>query len=186
MVTAFIGQHNKNKMEVGEFEVKGRQVIIHPEFQRRSLINDICVIKTEFMNLRNRATAAPACLPSAGDHPAHDTRCWAAGWGRKSNRQIAISLQEVDLKIISDDVCETTANKGHLIRDTMFCAGHMEGRKDGCQGDSGGPLICEKDGQPILTGVTSWGFGCGSVNSPGVWTKVESYESWIRALMRST
>ena len=27
---------------------------------------------------------------------------------------------------------------------------------DTCQGDSGGPLICEQDGRPILTGVTSW------------------------------
>ena len=138
------------------------------------------------MNLRNRETAAPACLPAVGSHPTHGTRCWAAGWGRKTNRQIASVLQEVDLNIISDEVCDTTANKGHLIKDSMFCAGYLSGGKDGCQGDSGGPLICEQDGQPMLTGVTSWGFGCGSVNSPGVWTKVESYTEWIRTLMRKS
>ena len=185
-VRAFIGEHNKRVFDRGQFEVQGRQIIVHPEFQRRTLIHDICVVKVEFMNLRNRETAAPACLPAVGSHPTHGTRCWAAGWGRKTNRQIASVLQEVDLNIISDEVCDTTANKGHLIKDSMFCAGYLSGGKDGCQGDSGGPLICEQDGQPMLTGVTSWGFGCGSVNSPGVWTKVESYTEWIRTLMRKS
>ena len=60
----------------------------------------------------------------------------------------------------------------------FFCRG-----KDGCQGDSGGPLICAVDGQPILTGITSWGYGCAEANSPGVWTKVESYTGWIKSLM---
>ena len=41
----------------------------------------------------------------------------------------------------------------------MFCAGKEEGGKDACQGDSGGPLVCVKDGQPIIYGVTSWGYG---------------------------
>ena len=41
----------------------------------------------------------------------------------------------------------------------MFCAGQEEGSKDACQGDSGGPLVCAKNGQPIIYGVTSWGFG---------------------------
>ena len=171
-------------MDDGEFELRATSVTLHPEFQRRTLINDICIVKVPTMALRNRATAAPACLPASGDHPAHDTRCWAAGWGRKSNRQVATTLQEVDLKIISDEVCQTTANQGHLVPGSMFCAGYLAGGKDGCQGDSGGPLICAVNGQPVLVGVTSWGFGCGSVNSPGVWTKVETYTSWIQSHMQ--
>ena len=66
----------------------------------------------------------------------------------------------------------------------MMCVGWLEGGKDGCQGDSGGPLICQDgDNQPVLHGVTSWGFGCGTKNSPGVWTKVSSYVPWIQSLM---
>ena len=61
----------------------------------------------------------------------------------------------------------------------MFCAGYLEGGKDGCQGDSGGPLICAINNQPVLVGITSWGFGCAKENSPGVWTKVSDYTNWI-------
>jgi len=61
----------------------------------------------------------------------------------------------------------------------MFCAGYLEGGKDGCQGDSGGPLICAVENRPVLIGITSWGHGCAEVNSPGVWTKVSDYTNWI-------
>ena len=47
----------------------------------------------------------------------------------------------------------------HFDPENMFCAGQEEGSKDACQGDSGGPLVCAKNGQPIIYGVTSWGFG---------------------------
>jgi len=125
--------------------------------------------------------AAHACLPPKGYTPPEHTRCWSAGWGIMSNGRPAEALQEVDLKIISDETCEKTKNSGYLVEGSMMCAGWLEGGKDGCQGDSGGPLICvDKENQPVLTGVTSWGFGCGTKNSPGVWTKVSSYIDWIQ------
>ena len=68
-------------------------------------------------------------------------------------------LHEVDLRIISDDTCRNTQNLDGFVKDIMFCAGHLEGFKDGCQGDSGGPLICAEKGEPILYGITSWGKG---------------------------
>lgn len=68
-------------------------------------------------------------------------------------------LHEVDLRIISDETCRNTRNFDGFVKDIMFCAGHIEGFKDGCQGDSGGPLICAEKGEPILYGITSWGKG---------------------------
>ena len=123
--------------------------------------------------------AAAACLPSSdSDHPEHGTRCWAAGWGKMGDGKIATALQEVDVGIIDDVTCLDTDNADHL-KDGMFCAGYLEGGKDGCQGDSGGPLVCAVDNKPVLYGVTSWGFGCAKPNSPGVWTKVNNYIDWI-------
>jgi len=136
------------------------------------------------MQLQRRPIAAPACLPDIGEHPRPGTRCWTAGWGYTDKGKVADQLQEVDLKIISDRECKTTENSAFLVSGAMFCAGTFDGGKDACQGDSGGPLICADPGrQPVLSGVTSWGIGCGKANSPGVWTKVSNYIPWIRAHM---
>ena len=40
------------------------------------------------------------------------------------------------------------------------------------QGDSGGPLIVNVDGNYEFQGITSWGYGCGRSNSPGVYADV--------------
>ena len=52
----------------------------------------------------------------------------------------------------------------------MICGG-KEGH-DTCSGDSGGPLIANINGKFTLVGVTSWGKGCGLVDSPGVYADI--------------
>lgn len=178
-----VGEHSTTVWDLGQFTAGVTSMHIHPEYHPGTFQNDICVLQTTDMNLRMRHTAAPACLPPKGWHPDVGTRCFAAGWGRMHFNEPARVLQEVDLDIISDERCLATPNAGTFMPEQMFCAGHLTGGKDACQGDSGGPLICVKDEQPILVGVTSWGLGCGRPNSPGVWTKVTTYEPWIRTLM---
>jgi len=47
------------------------------------------------------------------------------------------------------------------------------------KGDSGGPLVCVSSGVWTLTGVTSWGIGCGDERSPGIYTNIAKYTRWI-------
>lgn len=48
------------------------------------------------------------------------------------------------------------------------------------KGDTGGPLQCEdQDGRFHLVGITSFGFGCGRPNYPGVYTKISEYIDFI-------
>nr|CAD7432785.1 unnamed protein product [Timema monikensis] len=53
-------------------------------------------------------------------------------------------------------------------------------------GDSGGPLVWEIDRVPYLVGVVSWGEGKGSLESPGVYTKVSFYKKWIKTHTKDT
>ena len=51
------------------------------------------------------------------------------------------------------------------------------------QGDGGGPLVCEDSGYNELTGLVSWGFGCGRKDVPGVYVKVSSFIGWINQII---
>ena len=61
----------------------------------------------------------------------------------------------------------------------------MQGGIDTCQGDSGGPAISfltlpkVEEVRATLVGLTSWGYGCGRANKPGVYTKVSKYVGWV-------
>ena len=51
------------------------------------------------------------------------------------------------------------------------------------QGDGGGPLVCEDTGYNELTGLVSWGFGCGRKDVPAVYVKVSSFIGWINQII---
>ena len=70
------------------------------------------------------------------------------------------------------------------VDDSQLCAGSVQGQVDTCQGDSGGPLyrVSETSSRPVsVAGITSWGIGCGSASTPGVYTQVTAYANWIQA-----
>ncbi|KAB0394872.1 hypothetical protein E2I00_008107 [Balaenoptera physalus] len=95
-------------------------------------------------------------------------------------------LQEVELRLLGEAACQCLYSRPGPFNLTfqllpgMLCAGYPEGRRDTCQGDSGGPLVCKEGGRWFQAGITSFGFGCGRRNRPGVFTAVAPYEAWIR------
>jgi len=77
---------------------------------------------------------------------------------------IPLRVREADLPIVSEQECIRKVNavteKIFVLPASSFCAGG-EYKNDACQGDGGGPLVCKEDGYYELTGLVSWGFGCG-------------------------
>ncbi|XP_034525969.1 polyserase-2 isoform X1 [Ailuropoda melanoleuca] len=131
----------------------------------------------------------PVCLPRASHRFAPGASCWATGWGdiQEADRlPLPWVLQEVELRLLGEATCRCLYSQPGPFNLTfqllpgMLCAGYPKGRRDTCQGDSGGPLVCEEGGRWFQAGITSFGFGCGRRNRPGIFTAVAPYEAWIR------
>lgn len=95
-------------------------------------------------------------------------------------------LNQVTVPILERALCNKDKWYNGTITANMICAGYAEGKRDACKGDSGGPLVCQTDDDIwTLDGVTSWGEGCARRNTPGVYTRVAKYLTWIMAKIRS-
>ncbi|XP_059058657.1 trypsin-1-like [Achroia grisella] len=108
------------------------------------------------------------------------------GWGTTSEGgSVSSTLQEVSVPIISNEACRQTTY-GNRISDNMLCAGEPQGGRDACQGDSGGPLhiLNSTTEQYQEVGIVSWGEGCARPETPGVYTRVNRYLTWIRSNTR--
>ncbi|XP_070586456.1 mast cell tryptase-like [Erythrolamprus reginae] len=167
------------------------QIIVHPNYTANDTMYDIALLE---LNTTVEFTEYiwPMCLPESSVKFPDNTSCWVTGWGRiksKVNLKPPKTLQEVEVSIINTDICNSNYNELNItvlpyspIRAGMICAGSLEGGKDSCQGDSGGPMVCKCDGSEnwLLTGIVSWGLGCGLEGLPGVYTSVAHYADWIQ------
>lgn len=165
----------------GDENAQVRQVVKlvkHPGYNSYSIENDIALVYVE-SEFKANNFVQPISLPEYGLVPEDGAVVTVSGWGttRQGAGSLPDTLQYVTKTIVSNAKCGVAyPNK---IKEGMLCAGTAEGGKDSCQGDSGGPLTV--DG--ILTGVVSWGRGCGVKGYPGVYTRVSNYTGWIHEVL---
>uniref|UniRef100_A0A672ZWJ1 Hepsin n=1 Tax=Sphaeramia orbicularis TaxID=375764 RepID=A0A672ZWJ1_9TELE len=131
----------------------------------------------------------PVCLPAYGQRLVDGQMGTVTGWGNVGYYgHLADVLQEANVPIISDAVCNAPDYYDNQITTSMFCAGYEKGGTDACQGDSGGPFVAEdclsKTIRYRLLGVVSWGTGCAMPKKPGVYTRVSRFLPWISTAMR--
>ena len=143
--------------------------ILHEKYRRRSITNDIAVIKVKkSIDLRLHT---PVCLPRRNANFAY-SKATAVGWGYDGRKNPA-RLQEGTLTIKAKSSCSR-------YRYGNFCAG---GSGVGvCFGDSGGPLtVKNRQGRHILAGITSFGItnDC-NVYVPSYFADVSYYRDWIK------
>ncbi|KAG8010258.1 Serine protease hepsin [Nibea albiflora] len=131
----------------------------------------------------------PVCLPAYGQRLIDGQMGTVTGWGNVGYYgHLADVLQEANVPIISDTVCNAPDYYDNQITTSMFCAGYEKGGTDACQGDSGGPFVADdclsKTSRYRLLGVVSWGTGCAMAKKPGVYTRVSRFLPWISTAMR--
>jgi secreted trypsin-like serine protease len=156
------------------------QIITHPDYDFRTLRNDIALFKLS--SKADLRIYTPACLPNAGLSFAGQT-AWVYGWGTTSSGgQLSAKLLEVDQLIVNQATCQFAMGVSTIV-DGMVCAGGEGGAggKDACQGDSGGPLTVPdaSTGQHSLVGVVSFGDGCAQTGRYGVYADVSFYRDWL-------
>uniref|UniRef100_A0A8C8GZ48 Serine protease hepsin n=1 Tax=Oncorhynchus tshawytscha TaxID=74940 RepID=A0A8C8GZ48_ONCTS len=132
----------------------------------------------------------PVCLPHYGQRLIDGQMGTVTGWGNVGYYgTLADVLQEANVPIINDAVCNAPDYYDNQITTSMFCAGFEKGGTDACQGDSGGPFVAEdslsKASRYRLLGVVSWGTGCAMAKKPGVYTRVSRFLPWISSAMRA-
>ncbi|XP_041473675.1 transmembrane protease serine 9-like [Lytechinus variegatus] len=151
---------------------------IHPDYDINSITNDIAVIEfttsVDFSDF-----VRPICYLDQ-DASATFRACYVTGWGHTSEGgHVSDTLLEATVELFDQTQCQSFY-PDLTIPSTMMCAGRVDGLMDTCQGDTGGPLQCEdQDGRFHLIGITSFGYGCGRENYPGVYTKVSEYHDFI-------
>lgn len=171
-----------------------QEVILHPNYDNRTKAHDIAIVLLKAPNPAAPPSATPRSvkLPFVQDVLFY-TQTTAAhtvlGWGRTaSGGGASRTLLSVNVPFSDQDVCrERYASLGGNIHSSSFCAGFITGGFDSCQGDSGGgifyrPTIGEGSsvlGRPILSGIVSWGEGCGWPGFPGVYADVLQHVKWI-------
>ncbi|KAJ6653180.1 hypothetical protein lerEdw1_010053 [Lerista edwardsae] len=143
---------------------------------------DIALVKLQ-RPLSAPESVRPICLPFFDEELGPGTPLWVTGWGyTEENGQLAKTLQQVQVELIDSSVCNAANAYQGDVTEKMLCAGG--GGADTCQGDSGGPLM-HLQGRWRLVGIVSWGHGCGSPTTPGVYTRVQAYLDWIAAIRRA-
>ncbi|XP_070228047.1 neurotrypsin isoform X3 [Bos mutus] len=183
-----VGDYHTLVPEEFEEEIRVEQIVTHRLYRPHSNDYDIALVRLqgpEEQCARLSSHVLPACLPRWRERPqkrAHN--CYVTGWG-DTGPAYSRTLQQGAIPLLPKRFCEHRY-KGRFTR-RMLCAGnlHEHKRVDSCQGDSGGPLVCERLGERwVVYGVTSWGYGCGVKDSPGVYTEVSAFVPWIKRVTK--
>ncbi|XP_060756554.1 transmembrane protease serine 7 [Neoarius graeffei] len=165
-----------------------RRIVVHEYYNARNFDYDIALLQ-----LRKAWPSSltpfiqPVCLPAPSQTITKRHRCWVTGWGYRSEQDKVLPtvLQKAEVNVLSQSECKRAYGP---VSPRMLCAGVPTGERDACRGDSGGPLSCQasEGGRWFLTGIVSWGSGCGRPNFPGVYTRVAKFIYWINSHIYNT
>ncbi|GLD48851.1 transmembrane protease serine 9 [Lates japonicus] len=179
-LVVYLGRQSQEGSNPNEVSRTVTQIINHPDYNSGTSNNDISLLRLSspvtFTNF-----IMPVCLAASNSTIHAGTDAWVTGWGTIGSGVPLPSpqnLMEVEVPIVGNRQCKCDYGI-NTITENMICAGLRTGGKDSCQGDSGGPLMSKQGGRWIQEGVVSFGTGCALPKFPGVYTRVQRYQTWI-------
>lgn len=160
------------------------KIISNPKFNVKTHDSDIALIK-----LREPITfsedVVPACLPEedfANDVLMNQTFGIVSGFGNSyEHTQPVRRMKVLQVPYVDKKTCKQAIR--YLVTRNMFCAGYNKDGQDVCQGDGGGPHVTGYNGTYFVTGIISWGEGCGKQGKYGIYTKLSNFLPWVRSVL---
>ena len=168
--------------------VKVKKIIPHEMFITQRPYHDIGLLYLAIkLDLKSHPQLRAVCIPSNSDYTYEGAIGVAAGWGVKveNSTQTEDIARDVTVPILGPS-CKNMQFGNVIFTSNMLCAGRDEGGKDTCLGDSGGPFTVKINNRHVIVGLTAFGIGCGRPYSPGVYTRINSYLSWITSKVQDT
>ncbi|XP_035462611.1 neurotrypsin isoform X2 [Scophthalmus maximus] len=178
-----LGDYHTEEQDDFERTLSPERIVIHRKYHSQDWEHDIALLRlkgTEGNCVSFNPHTGAVCLPEAGNKwERRPAACVITGWGI-TDSEYSRTLLQAWVPLLPAWKCKK--RYGDRFTSRMLCAGSLSERHrvDSCQGDSGGPLVCQGEGgRWVLTGVISWGHGCGNPAFPGVYTRVSRFLRWI-------
>ncbi|KFO09149.1 Coagulation factor X, partial [Balearica regulorum gibbericeps] len=179
-IQVLVGMVDKEKEEPRRAMHRVEKIIPHAEFNNKTYDSDIALLKLE-EPITFSEDVIPACLPEkdfANNVLMSQTFGIVSGFGRPFERaQLVKRMKVLQIPYVNRRTCKLALYSP--VTENMFCAGYDKDGRDACQGDGGGPHVTQYNGTYFVTGIISWGEGCGRQGKYGVYTKLSKFLPWV-------
>jgi len=193
------GSTNAFSEKNAKFEIK--RIFYHSQYDHKAPIGfDISLIelkdKAKFKSKYDGELPYlnSVCLPKQGKEFTKGQAVKIAGWGdteSKDPNSKPDRLLTTDLLITDAEECAKIFAKNmkkvkeQFLKFKDFLCASYKASRDACQGDSGGSMLEYADGRAVAVGIVSYGKGCATTGTPGVYERVSSLMPWIKDITQN-
>jgi len=169
-----LGVFNRSANENQRQVVGVKRIIIHPQYMRQTLKNDVALIEL-VSPVTYDQYKQPICLPAL-NQDIGGRQLFAAGWGNTQGDRLPGSGSQIlkDIELRETNPCRNF----NIDPRIQFCA-NSANNNGICFGDSGGPVMLLQGSNWVQVGVNSFATDpC--TNGPGGFARVSAFVEWIK------
>lgn len=164
-----------------------KRVIPHPQFDPRTLFNDIALLQ---IDTKGQRIGTPIQLEGPAPNAQVGEIAHILGWGVSNlnilERKKFEALQLLQA-VVRGDTCFAAANYPRLKNSGVFCASSLIRYHDACYSFGGGPIVLrDPKGMRYLAGLVSWPARCPpQLDRLTAYLDVQFYVPWIKRTIQA-